>query len=283
MDISKYKHLVWCLIVAMILLTIGEFFGLFLIIPFSFLYSLFDTRLVAGFLGLFYFLGISIVVFLKIKFLEKKPISYIGFSRENVLKKYSIGFLVGFVLMSAIVGILFILQTLSINDNSVQPVGRDAIFNIIIILFGWIIQGAAEEILTRGWLLSNLRTKYSDVVSVFASASFFGFLHIFNLEVDILAIINIILFGAFAGMYVIKTNDLWGVCGMHSAWNFVQGNIFGFEVSGSSISIGTLIDFESSGKILLNGGAFGPESGMICTLVLIIAIILIESKEIKRV
>lgn len=74
------------------------------------------------------------------------------------------------------------------------------------------------------------------------------------------------------GLYVIKTNDLWGACGMHSAWNFAQGNLFGFEVSGLNVSVGSLFDFNLNGNSLISGGVFGPEAGLASTIILIIGI-----------
>ena len=97
-------------------------------------------------------------------------------------------------------------------------------------------------------------------------------MHLTNPNVNYIAVINIILVGLFYGLYVIKTNDLWAVCGMHSAWNFAQGNIFGFEVSGLDVSVGSLIDLNLVGNNVITGGAFGPEAGIIATFILLVSI-----------
>ncbi len=97
-------------------------------------------------------------------------------------------------------------------------------------------------------------------------------MHLSNPNVNYIAVINIILVGLFYGFYVIKTNDLWAVCGMHTAWNFAQGNLFGFEVSGIDVSVGSLIDLNLVGSDFVTGGIFGPEAGIVATFILLVSI-----------
>ena len=164
---------------------------------------------------------------------------------------------------------------ITVEKNPIQLVGISAISSILVILFGWIIQGATEEIVTRGWLLNVLSTKYNIGVGLLISSTLFGLMHLTNPNVNYIAVINIILVGLFYGLYVIKTNDLWSVCGMHSAWNFAQGNIFGFEVSGLDISVGTLIDLNLVENDFITGGVFGPEASIVATFVLLLSIIIL--------
>ncbi len=72
-----------------------------------------------------------------------------------------------------------------------------------------------------------------------------------------------------------KSNDLWAVCGMHTAWNFAQGNIFGFEVSGINVGVSSLIDLNLVGNNVISGGVFGPEAGLVATFVLLASIIIV--------
>lgn len=221
---------------------------------------------------LFSFVFISLLVFFRVKVIEKRSFSSIGFNKNNWLKKYSLGFLIGLAMMSIIVLILLPFGYITIEKNPIQPVGVSAIASVLVILFGWIIQGATEEIVTRGWLLNILSTKYNIGVGLLISSTLFGLMHLTNPNVNYIAVINIILVGLFYGLYVIKTNDLWAVCGMHSAWNFAQGNIFGFKVSGLDVSVGSLIDLNLVGSDFVTGGIFGPEAGITATFILLASI-----------
>lgn len=231
---------------------------------------------------LFSFVFISLLVFFRVKVIEKRSLSSIGFNKNNWLKKYSLGFLIGLAMMSIIVLILLPFGYITIEKNPIQPVGVSAIASVLVILFGWIIQGATEEIVTRGWLLNVLSTKYNIGVGLLISSTLFGLMHLTNPNVNYIAVINIILVGLFYGLYVIKTNDLWAVCGMHSAWNFAQGNIFGFKVSGLDVSVGSLIDLNLVGSDFVTGGIFGPEAGIIATFILLASIRILLFIDKKR-
>ena len=274
---KKSPNFIWAIILSLIFMYGGSLIGSLATVP---LYlallnvPLFfnNQNLLSLLITLFSFAFISLLIFFRVKVIEKRSLSSIGFNKNNWLKKYSLGFLIGLVMMSIIVLILLLFGYITVEKNPIQPVGVSAISSVLVILFGWIIQGATEEIVTRGWLLNVLSTKYNIGVGLLISSTLFGLMHLTNPNVNYIAVINIILVGLFYGLYVIKTNDLWSVCGMHSAWNFAQGNIFGFEVSGLDVSVGSLIDLNLVGNNVITGGAFGPEAGIIATFILLVSI-----------
>lgn len=280
-NISKNKrklpNFIWAIILSLIFMYGGSLMGSLATVPlFLALRNIplfFNNKdLLSLLITLFSFAFISLLVFFRVTVIEKRSFSSIGFNKNNWLKKYSLGFLIGLAMMSIIVLILFPFGYITVEKNPIQPVGVSAIASVLVILFGWIIQGATEEIVTRGWLLNVLSTKYNIGVGLLISSTLFGLMHLTNPNVNYIAVINIILVGLFYGLYVIKTNDLWAVCGMHSAWNFAQGNIFGFKVSGLDVSVGSLIDLNLVGSDFVTGGIFGPEAGITATFILLASI-----------
>ena len=274
---KKSPNFIWAIILSLIFMYGGSLIGSLATVPLYLALSnvplFFNNQdLLSLLITLFSFAFISLLVFFRVKVIEKRSLSSIGFNKNNWLKKYSLGFLIGLVMMSIIVLILLLFGYITVEKNPIQPVGVSAISSVLVILFGWIIQGATEEIVTRGWLLNVLSTKYNIGVGLLISSTLFGLMHLTNPNVNYIAVINIILVGLFYGLYVIKTNDLWAVCGMHSAWTFAQGNIFGFEVSGLDVSVGSLIDLNLVGNNVITGGAFGPEAGIISTFILLVSI-----------
>lgn len=277
---KKSPNFIWAIILSLIFMYGGSLIGSLATVP---LYlallnvPLFfnNQNLLSLLITLFSFAFISLLIFFRVKVIEKRSLSSIGFNKNNWLKKYSLGFLIGLVMMSIIVLILLLFGYITVERNPIQPVGVSAISSVLVILFGWIIQGATEEIVTRGWLLNVLSSKYNIGFGLLISSTLFGLMHLTNPNVNYIAVINIILVGLFYGLYVIKTNDLWSVCGMHSAWNFAQGNIFGFEVSGLDISVGTLIDLNLVENDFITGGVFGPEASIVATFVLLLSIIIL--------
>lgn len=289
---KKLGNIIWTPILAEIMIEFGGFLGwIAAIILFKSFTTLGlntnDNKLLILFLDLSGFLFISLVVFFRVKFIEKRDISDLGLNKENSIRNYLKGFLLGSVMMCTIAFILYILGHATLETNSIQNVGISAITSILIILPGWIIQSASEEIVARGWLMNILGAKYNGLVGLIVSSIYFGLIHLFNPNINVLAIVNIILSGFTFGLYVIYTGNLWGACGLHAAWNFMQGNIFGFEVSGLDTSVGTLIDLKLKDNSIVSGGVFGPEAGLVATFIEILVIIgfiyLIRKNKMKKV
>ena len=221
------------------------------------------------------FIFITLLVFARVKFREKRSISSMGLKKEGFIKKYFVGFGIGILMFSLVVLVLSISGHTVVNSNPVGLSGIAALSGVLIVIPGWMIQSGTEEILSRGWFMHVLGAKYNVAVGLIVSSMFFGFMHLANPSVSVLAIINIVLVGLFFGLYVIKTKDLWGACGLHAAWNWTQGNVFGFEVSGLKVPTGSLMNLKLTGAEWFTGGLFGPEAGMAATIVLCIGIVIV--------
>ena len=274
---KKLPNFIWAIMLALLFMNVGSLIGAIGITPLYIIlnnFSVFrtNTDLLLLLITLVSFAFISLLVFIRVKFIEKRNFSSIGFNKNNWFKKYFLGFVIGLGMMCVVVFILFIFGFVSVESNPTQPIGISALIGVLIILVGWIIQGGTEEIVTRGWLMNVLGARYNIGIGLFISSTLFGLLHLANPNVSFIAVINIILIGVFYGLYVIKTNDLWAVCGMHSAWNFAQGNLFGFEVSGINVEVSSLMDLNLVGNDFISGGVFGPEAGIASTVVLLISI-----------
>ncbi len=220
--------------------------------------------------------GMIFLVWLWIKFFEKRSFATLGFLPRNALFQYARGFLVGFLSFLGTVGLIGLFGFIELSSAPVGLVGYAAIPVVLIALIpGWIIQGAAEEVLTRGWMLSALAARYKPWIGIMVSSLFFGLMHGLNPNLSILAMINLILYGLLAALYALREQSLWGICAFHSAWNWSQGNIFGMSVSGQELNTGYLFAFAEKGPAWFTGGAFGPEGGLASTLIMLIAITII--------
>lgn len=140
------------------------------------------------------------------------------------------------------------------------------------LIIGWAIQGATEEIIMRGWLLDKLQAKTEPVTAVIISTLVFVLLHSLNPGITFLALVNLALFGVFAALVVLKTQNLWAVCGIHSAWNLAQGNIFSMPISGHPPTGDSIFNLVATGPAWLTGGGFGLEASVITTGVLWLSI-----------
>lgn len=213
----------------------------------------------------------ALVVVLYCRFAEGRSLFSMGFVRKNAWMHYVKGMAVGFVFFSTVYFAL--VATGSVTFDGLNS--RASLAMILLFFFGFVIQGAQEEILTRGYFMMSLSTRLPAIAAVLISSFTFSVLHIFNGGFDLLAFVNLVLYGVFLAVYMLKTGNIWGVCAIHSVWNFSQGNLYGMPVSGMNILETSL--FSSSlveGKEWLSGGAFGPEGGVITSAVSILAIVL---------
>jgi membrane protease YdiL (CAAX protease family) len=199
---------------------------------------------------------------------ERRSTDTMGLSRRYALRRYASGLLIGFVLFALAYGICALTGAISLSG-----LHRGVSVPILLLFFlAYVIQGASEEILIRGFLMLSLTRRSSPVIAVVVSAATFAVLHMGNPGVHFVALLNIFLFGVFLGFFTLRSGSLVGACAIHSAWNFVEGNIYGCAVSGVALSHSLFSSAADEARALTNGGAFGPEGGLAVTLVCIFAI-----------
>jgi membrane protease YdiL (CAAX protease family) len=121
----------------------------------------------------------------------------------------------------------------------------------------------AEELVFRGYVLNNLMQSVPKEAALFTSAILFAIFHSLNPNFNLIAFINIFIAGMLLGVNYIYTRNLWFAIFFHFTWNFFQGPILGFEVSG--LSLPSLLDQNLRGSILLTGGEFGLEASWLTT------------------
>lgn len=220
---------------------------------------------------------IAIVLFCR--FAQKRSFSSIGLQTKNALLEYFKGLLIGLILFSIIVAIIYLSDGYYFVGMK-KPI--DWTF-ILTIFMGFVIQGAQEEILCRGFMMTSIARKNSVWAAIIINSVAFGLLHLGNDGVNILGIVNIILVGVFLSVYMLRTNNILGACAIHSMWNFTQGSIYGLRISGLN-PFPTVLELKPIGHDLLTGGDFGPEASLVTTLVFVIAIaVLVFKKPEKRI
>ncbi|MEA2008055.1 MAG: CPBP family intramembrane glutamic endopeptidase [Chloroflexota bacterium] len=145
--------------------------------------------------------------------------------------------------------------------------------SILITLGIFIIVGWQEELLSRGYWLQNLENGLNIYWAVGISSFIFAASHIWNPSFSIISLIGLIISAIFLAYGYTSSRRLWLPIGLHIGWNFFEGSVFGFPVSG--LRTPSLILHTVNGPILWTGGDFGPEAGLILLLALTVGIFFI--------
>lgn len=218
------------------------------------------------------FILVYFILWLWVALVEKRPFWTMGYELKHAIHQYLRGFLIGAVMFSGAVGLLALFGAVEVEAGDPSQVGFAALGGVMIVLVGWIVQGGAEEALTRGWVLPVIGARYKPWIGLLVSSLIFAIMHGLNPGLNAIALLNLALFGVFAGLYAMREGSLWGISALHSVWNWIQGNFFGFQVSGMDIGGGSLLNLKTVGADWLTGGAFGPEGGLAVTFILVLSI-----------
>ena len=221
---------------------------------------------------LFSFVFILLLFIVWVKVIEKNSLSSLGFVKRNWLKYLGWGILLSLLQMGMIALVYQVggIGTFELNELSLEPI----LFILGLFPF-WLLQGGTEEVATRGWLLTRIAARSNLPLAIAISSSLFGILHMGNAGVTFLSVLNIILDGVLAGLLFIYTDSIWLVVAQHGTWNYVQGNLLGFQVSGTGADASIFSFTMGSGPDWLTGGAFGAEGSIITTLVLLLSVLIV--------
>ena len=132
----------------------------------------------------------------------------------------------------------------------------------------FLLVGVVEEVIFRGILFRLIADKWNIAVGLTTSSLLFGLAHLGNPGATLWAALAIALAsGWLFGMAYAYHQTIWVPVGMHWAWNYLEGGVFGCAVSGTPLDYRPLITPKISGTDLLSGGAFGPEASIICVAI----------------
>jgi uncharacterized protein len=206
------------------------------------------------------------------RWLDRRPITDFGFHlNANWWADFGFGLVLGALLMAFIFAVELAAGWITITgtlQGSPQMSFWPAVISWLIV---FICVGIYEEMLSRGYHLRNLaeglnlgpiRPKVALLLAYLISSSIFGVLHASNPNATLMSTVNLIVAGLFLGWGYLLTGELAIPIALHITWNFFQGNVFGFPVSGMETPA-TFVAIQQGGPDLWTGGAFGPEAGLI--------------------
>ncbi|MBA4320283.1 MAG: CPBP family intramembrane metalloprotease [Flavobacterium sp.] len=214
-------------------------------------------------LNFFGLIGLLLVLWLFMKYVDNEKFINLGFHLKNKSKHFYLGVFLGFFIM----GFAYLLLSQIDEIKYVKTIFK--IKEILLSLGLFIIVAINEEVLMRGYVLRNLMYSFNKYIALIFSSFLFSLMHGLNPNMDWFSYLNLFLAGILLGSTYIFTKNLWFPIALHFSWNFFQ-SLFGFKVSGQDYY--SLIEFKIVNPNIINGGLFGFEGSIFCIVIQLILI-----------
>jgi membrane protease YdiL (CAAX protease family) len=196
-----------------------------------------------------------------VRLVERRPVDELA--GAGGVAELARGAVLGALLFAATIAVLCALGTCTIERGGHW---RGAAVS----LAGAVAAAINEEILLRAILFRLVERSLGTWIALALSAALFGVLHAFNPGASLTSTIAIALeAGVLLAAAFALTRRLWVVFGMHAAWNFTEGGVFGASVSGQRAH--GLLATTFHGDPLVTGGGFGPEASIVAIVVCLTA------------
>jgi len=238
--------------------------------------------LVRGMVGL---LAAILTVWLAGRFLDRRPFSAFGFRLgAGWWLDLFFGMVLGALLMTAVFLVELGLGWVEVTGSFETQSGAPFVISMLFPAATFVCVGVSEETVFRGYQLENaaeglnypsLGPRGAILLAWVLSSVFFAVLHADNPNATPISTLNIVLAGLMLGFGYVLTGELAIPIGLHFTWNFFQGAVYGFPVSGFGDFGPTLLVTEQGGPELWTGGSFGPEGGLLIPAVMLLGISLV--------
>ncbi len=133
-----------------------------------------------------------------------------------------------------------------------------------------LMAATTEELTFRGYPFQRLVDWLGAIPAVSVASAIFGLAHLGNPNHTWISTLNTALIGVTFAVLYLRTRSLWMPIGLHFVWNFLQGAVMGLPLSGLEFPA-TLARARFNRAVWLTGGAYGPEGGLLATLVVVAA------------
>jgi uncharacterized protein len=224
----------------------------------------------------------TLTVWLAGRFLDRRHFSDFGLRLNRAWwLDFGFGLLLGAFLMTGVFLVEFSAGWVTVAGTFEAMSGGGFFPAILAPVVFFLCVGFYEELSSRGYQLTNIAeglnfpgvgARGAVLLAWVLSSAVFGVLHLANPNASAVSTLNIAFAGLLLGAGYVLTGQLAIPIGLHITWNFFQGNVFGFPVSGIGTIGATFVETKQGGPDLFTGGVFGPEAGLLGVGAMIVGI-----------
>lgn len=223
---------------------------------------------IASTVNIVFMFGIDIALVLAawitLRWIDRRPFALlgIGFSAQGV-KELLAGLAFGSLHLTVCFLILRIAGLVDVSFGGLNSQTLDTMLTYLVVFTA---AGILEEVVNRGYLFQAFIEGTRVWIAILVFSLVFSLVHIFNEDFSWVSGVCLFLHGILFGLVYFKTRSLWVPIGIHVAWNWTQGPLWGMKVSGTGIAHTFMVSVPK-GPELLSGGNFGAEGSLITVVV----------------
>ena len=196
--------------------------------------------------------------------IEGRPLSSVGFADRAPARSFGAGLLLGTMIVAGSAAIFACLGWYEARLALARPFAPWLVAAVVVSA----LVALFEETLFRGYALQTVADAFGRPSAIIVTGVLFGALHLLNPTPGLAPWLKLVgcgcvaAYGMCAAVARLATGGLWLPIGMHFAWNLLEEFVFGFADSGVA-SDDALLRATVTGPVLLTGGAYGPEGGLV--------------------
>jgi len=223
-------------------------------------------------------ISVPLASWIVLRYVDQKPLKTIGLLTGDGAKVILVDCLFGLVSGAAamsIIALLIVFYGGSFEMNSSLLTEKVIGFFMLMIAVGITeemqVRGYMLRVISDGFRFGSMSIKQGFWAAAIFTSIIFGLLHFFNPNTSFVSTLNISLAGILLVWPIAVTGRMYGAFALHFSWNWFQGGLFGFPVSGQAIENSIYVYTMPENATFFSGGAFGPEAGIVGLIGMIIA------------
>jgi len=209
----------------------------------------------------------TFAAYLTLKLIDKRPFRLLGlWFSPGWFREYYIGLGFGFGSITVVFLILWLTNHVDVTKGTWDSALSVSLLKLLV-LFAF--AGALEELMLRGYLFQAFIEGSNKWIAILVLSLIFSAMHMFNPNWSAMGAIIIFLAGIELSVAYVKTRSLWLPIGLHMAWNWTQGPLWGMHVSGTTIENTVLVSVPQ-GSEFWSGGEFGAEGSIFAAVITVL-------------
>lgn len=213
---------------------------------------------------------VLLLLFAWIKWYEQRPVRSVGFvgrmQKAQMLKGFGIG--AGVFALATVV--LAIVGAVHLTPTESGPVRIDALLPALIMVPLWLFMAAAQEALSRGFLLQVTGLQLAAWTAIIGQSVLWAIVRAASAgTTDLMALLNLVCIGVVLAFVALRWGSLWLALGLQAGWSWFATSVLGILTVGGPEPQSILSVVPTSASWLSGG-----QAGIVASPVVTVAVAL---------